>query len=208
MREPAARDIITNMGVDILYYVDHDLPTDCAQSFLAEFNKRVGADGKWRIIGGWADGSLEKQFPNPGGDIHIYKTCGDSEIELEFEKNTLLIRKLPGWTDKVDFCRWHTMNDFFAQNVDYAKEWKENLVSLIKENLAQVFHPTKVILLKDSSSYEHETLGGENLEEEGGTIEEALALNSTFEEPCAVLKNDEAFGHSKDLRQPIYVFDL
>ncbi len=208
MRELAARDIITNMGVDILYYVDHDLPTDCAQSFLAEFNKRAGADGKWRIIGGWVDGSLEKQFPNPDGDIHIYKTCGDSEIELEFEKNTLLIRKLPCWMDKVDFCRWHTMNDFFAQNVDYAKEWKENLVSLIKENLAQVFHPTKVILLKDSSSYEHETLGGENLEEEGGTIEEALALNSTFEQPCAVLKNDEAFGHSKDLRQPIYVFDL
>ena len=137
-----------------------------------------------------------------------YKTCGDSEIELELEKNTLLIRNLPDWTDKVDFCRWHTMNDFFAQNVDYAKEWKENLVSLIKENLAQVFHPTKVILLKDSSSYEHETLGGENLEEEGGTIEEALACNSTFEQPCAVLKNDEAFGHSKDLRQPIYVFDL
>lgn len=115
MRELAARDIITNMGVDILYYMDHDLPTDCAQSFLAEFNKRAGADGKWRIIGGWADGSLEKQFPNPGG---------------------------------------------------------------------------------------------ENLEEEGGTIEEALARNSTFEEPCAVLKNDEAFGHSKDLRQRIYVFDL
>ncbi len=208
MRELAARDIITNMGVDILYYVDHDLPTDCAQSFLAEFNKRAGADGKWRIIGGWADGLLEKQFPNPSGDIHIYKTCGDSEIELEFEKNTLLIRKLPGWMDKVDFCRWHTMNDFFSRNVDYSKEWKENLVSLIKENLAQVFHPTKVIILKDSSSYEHETLGGENLEEEGGTIEEALALNSTFEEPCAVLKNDEAFGHLKDLRQPIYVFDL
>ncbi len=115
MREPPARVIMTNMGVDILYYVDHDLPTDCAQSFLAEFNQRAGADGKWRIIGGWADGSLEKQFPNPGG---------------------------------------------------------------------------------------------ENLEEEGGTIEEALACNSTFEQPCAVLKNDEAFGHSKDLSQPIYVFDL
>ena len=63
MRELAARDIITNMGVDILYYVDHDLPTDCAESFLAEFNKRAGADGNWQIFGGWADGSLEKQFP-------------------------------------------------------------------------------------------------------------------------------------------------
>ena len=65
-----------------------------------------------------------------------------------------------------------------------------------------------MIILKDHSSYEHETLGGENLEEEGGTIEEALARNSKFKQPCAVLKNDEAFGHSKDLRQPIYVFDL
>ena len=27
MHELAAGDIITNMGVDILYYVDHDLPT-------------------------------------------------------------------------------------------------------------------------------------------------------------------------------------
>ena len=115
MREPPARVIMTNMGVDILYYVDHDLPTDCAQSFLAEFNKRAGADGNWRIICGWADGLLEKQFPNPGG---------------------------------------------------------------------------------------------ESLEEDGDTIEEALARNSTFEEPRAVLKNDEAFGHSKDLRQPTYIFDL
>ena len=53
MRELAARDIITNMGVDILYYVDHDLPTDCAQSFLAEFNKRVGgtANGELLAVG-------------------------------------------------------------------------------------------------------------------------------------------------------------
>lgn len=208
MRELAARVIMTDMGVDILYYVDHDLPTDCAQSFLAEFNKRAGADGKWRIIGGWADGSLEKQFPNPGGSVHIYKVEGDSEIELDLAKNTLMVWNLPGWMDKVDFCSWHTMDDFFAQNVNYAKEWKENLVSLIKENLAQVFHPTKVILLKDSSSWEHEMLGGVNLEVKGDTIKEALARNSMFEEPCAVLKNDEAFGHSKDLRQPIYVFDL
>ena len=65
-----------------------------------------------------------------------------------------------------------------------------------------------MILLKDSSSWGHETLGGENLVDEGATIEEALARNSTFEDPCAVLKNDEAFGHSKDLRQPTYIFDL
>lgn len=65
-----------------------------------------------------------------------------------------------------------------------------------------------MILLKDSSSWEHETLGSLNLVDEGATIEEALARNSTFEEPRAVLKNDEAFGHSKDLRQPTYIFDL
>ena len=65
-----------------------------------------------------------------------------------------------------------------------------------------------MILLKDSSSWEHEMLGGVNLEVKGDTVEEALARNSTFEQPCAVLKNDEAFGHSEDLRQPIYVFDL
>lgn len=208
MREPPARDIITDMGVDILYYVDHDLPTDCAQSFLAEFNKRVGADSKWQVLYDEDDGSLEKHFPNPGGSVHIYKVEGDSEIELDLAKDTLMVWNLSGWMDKVDFCSWHTMNDFFSRNVDYAKEWKENLVSLIKENLEQVFHPTKVILLKDSSSWEHEMLGGVNLEVKGDTIKEALARNSMFEEPCAVLKNDEAFGHSKDLRQPIYVFDL
>ncbi|MBR3544129.1 MAG: hypothetical protein IKN82_10625 [Treponema sp.] len=175
---------------------------------MAEFNKRAGADGKWQVLYDEDDGSLEKHFPNPGGSVHIYKVEGDSEIELDLAKNTLMVWNLPGWMDKVDFCSWHTMDDFFAQNVNYAKEWKENLVSLIKENLAQVFHPTKVILLKDSSSWEHEMLGGVNLEVKGDTIKEALARNSMFEEPCAVLKNDEAFGHSKDLRQPIYVFDL
>ncbi len=63
MREPPSRVIMTNMGVDILYYVDHDLPTDCAESFLAEFNKRAGADGKWQVYSDGEDGSLEKQFP-------------------------------------------------------------------------------------------------------------------------------------------------
>ncbi len=208
MRELAARDIMTNMGVDILYYVDHDLPTDCAENFLAEFNRRAGADSKWQVLYDEDDGSLEKHFPNPGGSVHIYKVEGDSEIELDLAKGTLMVWNLPGWMDKVDFCSWYAMDDFFAQNVNFAKEWKEKLVSVIKENLAPVFHSTKVILLKDSSSYEHETLGSLNLEVKGNTIEEALARNSTFEQPCAILKNDEAFGHSKDLSQPIYVFDL
>lgn len=88
------------MGVDILHFVDHDLPTDCAESFLAEFNKRVGADSKWHFFSDGDEGLLEKHFPNPGGNIHIYKADDNSGIELDLAKNTLLIWNLPGWTSE------------------------------------------------------------------------------------------------------------
>ena len=53
MREPPSRVIMTNMGVDILYYVDHDLPTDCAQSFWLNLTSapELTANGELLAVG-------------------------------------------------------------------------------------------------------------------------------------------------------------
>lgn len=81
------------MGVDICYFVDHDLPMDSADAFINEFSKRVNGDvevydindvcdyqatekkGKWRVSYDSEYGeydSFEKYFPNPKGDIAIF----------------------------------------------------------------------------------------------------------------------------------------
>ena len=100
------------------------------------------------------------------------------------------------------------MNDYFSKNNDFAESWTKKLKSIIQKNLVPIFHSTKLILLKDSSSYEHEKLYNDILLEKGGTFEDVISYNSSFEHPCTILQNEKAFGHSSILNQPIYIFDL
>lgn len=242
------------MGVDIFYFVDHDLPTDSAENFMKEFSKRVNGnvevydwshecdecdkeywrlteyssegekviefskpdhskfmkDDKWYVCyDSEYDGTFESNFPNPSGDLQIHYSSEKLNVDLHLAKNTLMIWGLKkNWDDKIDCYSWYTVDSFFSENREPAHEWKELLVAQIKEILKPIFHCTEVLLVKDSSSYEHETLHGEFLREDGNTIEEALKRNSDFETPCDILRNDEVFGHDEDLEQPFFLFDV
>lgn len=70
------------MGVDILYFIDHDLPTDTPQIFYEEFKKRVCN----------TDVILHNVNKSPFRDINIKKNTwyilyldGDSEFALHYE---------------------------------------------------------------------------------------------------------------------------
>lgn len=197
------------MGVDIFYFVDHDLSTNSAKNFMDELNRRTGSESTWEFLYNEDAGSFENCFPNLQGDIEMTFSDADLNVELNLAKHVLMIWNLKkSWQTEVNYCRWWRMNQFFAEEIEYAKEWKEKMTSQIKEVLVPIFHSTKVLLAKDSSSYEHECLWSEYLLENGDTIEEALSRNAHFEHPCEILRNDEAFGHSKEVQQAFYVFDL
>lgn len=212
------------MGVDILYFADHDFPMDSADIFMKEFSNRVNGNveiydwnqdsfkeknGKWYVSYNGEDRSFESYFPNSKTGIEIHFSNDDLDIEVELAKDTIMIWKIKeNWDKEINCYRWYTMDEFFSKDKEFAAEWKEKLISQIKEILTPIFHSTKVLLTKDSSSYEHETLAGEYLIDKGETIEQALLHNSEFKEPCAILRNNEAFGHDPDLPQPLYVFDF
>lgn len=168
-------------------------------------------NNKWYICYDHIDGVLESNFPNPKGDIKIHFTNDDVDVNVELAKQTLFIWNIKkNWDKEINFCRWHTMNDFFSypDKVQYAKEWQKKLISQIKEVLTPVFHCSKVLLVKDNMSDEHEKLWGTYIMEKGDSLEEALNRNNNFKEPCAILRNEEAFYHNQDLNQPFYVFNF
>ena len=119
---------------------------------------------------------------------------------------TLQIFNLPHF-DEIT-CFWEEMNEDFSKNIELAKKRKNQLVSVIEETLKPLFHTTKLILFKQDNCDEHITLYKEKLIENGCSIEDVIAYNSSFKQPCAILRNESAFGHSPNLYQPIYIFDL
>lgn len=175
-------------------------------------HSRFMKDGKWYVCYDSEYGdypTFEGYFPNPKHGIRIHYSNNDLDIELELAKKTLMIWKIKNnWDNEIDCYRWYTMNDFFSDDIEFAKSWKEKLILQVKDFLTPVFHCSEVLLVKDSSSYEHETLTYEYLVENGESIEEALLRNSEFKEPCAILRNDESFGHDTELSQPFYIFNF
>ena len=167
---------------------------------------------KWYLCYDHIDGPFESCFPNPKGDIKIHFTNDDIDVDLELAKQSLFIWNIKtNWKNEIDYCRWFTMNDFFSSDTEdkeYCKKWKELLINQIKEVLTPIFHCSKVLLVKDNMSEEHETLWGTFIMEKGDSIEEALKKNSDFKEPCPILKNEEAYLHDPNLYQPFYVFDF
>ena len=195
------------MGVDIVYFLDHDLPMESESVFLSEFHKRTKDDIRWNVYADTEIKSFEKFFPNTQGEVYISFSDANEKININLAQRTLQIFDLPDW-DEIDCYRWNTVNDYFSKNNDFAKSWTKKLKSIIQENLVPIFHSTKLILLKDSSSYEHEKLYNDILLEKGGTFEDVISYNSSFEHPCTILRNYEAFGQNPNFTQPIYIFDL
>ena len=221
------------MGVDILYFLNHDLKTDNAENFLADFKARIsGKDvilhdcekqswsdteptkGAWYIL---YNESFESNFDS--NMLDLYYKDDNLQLDLALSKNTVCVfeMKIDG-KDVPAWCRWYTLCDVFEKNSPYnAKDWVSNMIENYKKHLAPIFHSTKVLLMADSSSLRHETLGAEFLREKGMTIEEALEKNKEFNPPCNVFKNNDAFGrkpedyHDERTENPIgalFLFDL
>lgn len=202
------------MGVDILYFLNHDLKTDTAENFLVDFKSRINGkdvilydcekqswtdnepkNGVWYIL---YNKSFESNFNSNKLDL-FYKD-DNLQLDLALSKNTVCVfemkidgKDIPAW------CRWYTLCNVFEKNSPYnAKEWVHTMVENYKKYLVPIFHSTKVLLTADSSSLRHETLGAEFLREKGMTIEDALEKNKEFNPPCKVFKNDAAFGRKSE----------
>ncbi len=70
-----------------------------------------------------------------------------------------------------------------------------------------IFHSRHILLLKDSSSWLHETLSDVYLEDQGMTIEKALTMNS-----CTVIRNKDCFKTSiekiEENSEPFFLLDF
>ena len=147
------------MGVDILYFADHDLPMDSADIFMKEFSNRVNGNveiydwnqdsfkeknGKWYVSYNGEDRTFESYFPNSKTGIEIHYSNGDLDIEVELAKNTILIWKIKkNWDKEIDCYRWYAMDEFFSKDKEFAAEWKEKLISQIKETRPRgTIHPS------------------------------------------------------------------
>lgn len=196
------------MGIQINYFVDHDLSLDSVKTFLSEFLKRTHEDNHWKIEADTNLCDFESFFPNTQGNISIYNFTDNlqTQIELDLSMKTLQIFSLPHF-DEID-CFWENLNKEFSENTVVSKKRISQLISTIKENIVPVFHSTKLILFNQETFNEHKVLYKEKLIENGCSIEEVLKYNKTFDNPCAILTNENAYKNYSDLYQPIYLFDL
>lgn len=192
------------MGVDILYFIDHDLPTDTPQIFYEEFKKRVCN----------TDVILHNVNKSPFRDINIKKNTwyilyldGYSEFVLHYEVDNyefhLEVYKKTVRIDNIDFnnktafdyLRWYHLIAYLKENKLEGRKWLKIPISIYKKYLKTIFHSQKLLLIADSSSYRHETLYGELIDENNGkSIDHIIELNKSFSSPCKIWKNEDAFG--------------
>lgn len=191
------------MGIDILYFMDHDLPFDDFRKFCTEFKKRV--KGNAFILDDY-DTSKPNipatdiwhigRFSDYEDEIHLSYNGKSFQCQLDVYKNTVEIRETEINGDSaLDGFKWNHMVDMFERDFPISgKEWADKMIDICRKYFAPILHSTKILLTADSSSYRHETLAFSFLMEQGKSIDEALELNKSFSPPCKVWRNDEAFG--------------
>ena len=212
------------MGVDICFFIDHDLPADNPQLFYEEFRKRTNRD----VFLHNCDEVPFQNIIHKSDTFYILYSDNYSDISIEYEKDNYLflldIYKKTVYVGNTDcdgktafnYLRWYQMLDFFRENKKEGHDWLEKSISICKNYLASVFHSTKLIMLADSSSYRHETIVGDFFMEQGKSIEEAVELNKTFSPPCKIWRNEEVFGSPRsdyenddsDWIEAFFIFDL
>jgi hypothetical protein len=214
------------MGVDILYFLDHDLPVDNIQNLYNELKMRIPDKeiilcdcGKtpfynikkrknvWYVLYGYNYPDVSLHYEDDIYTIHpvLYKNTAEcSDIEMQ-------------GNSAFNYLRWWQMIEYFKNNETNGREWFLNMITSLKTTLQPIFHSKKVLLTADSSSYTHETMYGDFLADQGKTIDEALEMNNTFNPPCNIWKNKEAFGRPEtdydslidnDCGGPFFLFDL
>ena len=213
------------MGVDICFFLDHDLPMDNPQIFYEELKKRIS--GKEIILNDYEKTPFNEMqtrknvwyvlygFTFP--DISLDYKDDIYEIHIELYKNVAYVNEINKDGEiAFDYLRFHRMLTLFQENKNEGKEWFTNMINTLRSTVLPILHSKKLLLTADSSSYRHETLYGDYLMEQGKTIEEALEMNESFTPPCKVWKNKEAFGRPEDdyygngddWIDPFFLFDL
>ena len=212
------------MGVDICYFIDHDLPADNPQALYEELKKRVKSD----VILHNCDKTPFCEV-SPKSDTYyilygedclntaLYYEKDKYQFELEFYKKTVEVSYIyyDGKT-AFDYLRWYQMLNYFRENEKEGHEWLKGAIFIYKKYLVPIFHSTKLLLIADSSSYRHETIWGDFIMENGNSIDEVVELNKTFSPPCKIWRNEEAFGRAKsdyendssDWIDAFFIFDL
>lgn len=214
------------MGVDILYFLDHDLPLDNIQHFYDELKKRIpdkeiilcdckktpfynikSRKNVWYVLYGekYPDISLDYEDDIYNIHLELYKNVAECS---ELEKNDNIV---------FNYLHWCQMVEYFKNNEKVGREWFLNMITTFNTTIQPILHSKKLLLTADSSSYTHETMYGDFLMDQGKTIDEALEMNNTFNPPCNIWKNEEAFGRPEtdydslnddDCGGPFFVFDL
>ena len=220
------------MGVDICYFLDHDLPTDNAKDFLKEFKKRV--KGKKVILHDcekqyWCNveqennvwyikylETFEGTFCSHVFNLSVSYKNKNYEIELSIYRKCIEIDEMKYKGQPIPaYCRWNRMYTFLQDDKTFdeytlyiARNWINNMLERYKEFLNPIFHSSKVLLTEDSSSFRHETLAGDFIMEKGLSIDEALDKNNEFASPCTVLKNENCFGFALETDEPFFMFNF
>ncbi len=201
------------MGIDICYFLDHDLSLNNHERLCEELRKRVNDKevifhdcdteqaeysgpkmNVWHVNFYKADKSI--LFDD---EIHLFFNNGTFDCTIELYKGAAFLVDLNiDGENPFNYLRWNHMIDLFRDEAEKGKEWKNLLLNVCNQYIVPILHSKKILLTADSSSFRHETLGGEYLMEKNMTIEEALEMNNSFSSPCKVWRNEEAFGRAQE----------
>lgn len=219
------------MGIDILHFMDHDLPMDDFHQFYKEFDNRVKGKAvvleEYDRVGPNYEDFSTNNFPSlmwylkrySDSENMIHLTYDDGKLHYSFTicRKTVCIEPAEiNGEFFFDSPRWNRMIDMFVDEPETGKKWINKKMDICRKYFIPIFHSKQILLTADSSSYRHETLAGDFLMEQGKTIDEALELNKSFSPPCKVWRNDEAFGREfedycdtgKDSIGALFLFDL
>lgn len=199
------------MGMDIIYYADTDLIGLSAKEFLEEVERRVGKvkirtdandsfpDGQWSK---WCDeGDFEGSCSKELGDGNLCLCYTDKNIDVEvcFRNGNVYIAPNIDIDDEYSEFSYKRFNHFcreLDEDRDRTIYLMRKFLDLVKDLVAPLTHSTKILLLADCYLDKHWRVE-EQVSEKGLSIEDTLALNSTYEDPVLVYTEEDLQNKSK-----------
>lgn len=202
------------MGVDVLFFVDHDLPTDSADNFIAALEMRKHRDKSWQLLDEqiYKDkDTICKVYPNYNASsfehgVWVSFSNDDAEFNFILHKHAVEIEYfLINKKEVINNYRWQTVHDFLLMDSEPGKKWLAKLFDIVNTYIVPFFHSKQILLIKDSSSELHEKVCSEITE--GLSINDALSIQH-----CSIVEKKDCFKKTRDeldhKAEPFFVFDL
>lgn len=199
------------MGMDIIYYADTDLIGLSAKEFLEEVERRVGKvkirtdrhdsfpGGQWSTWGGKEGFEEIYRKDIEDGDLTFCYAGKDINMEVLFGKNHAWIDPNIDIDDEYSEFSYKRFNHFcreLDEDRDRTLYLMRKFLKLVKEIVVPLTHSRKILLLADCYLDKHWRVE-EQVLEKGLSIEDALALNSTYEDPVLVYTEEDLQNKSK-----------